>query len=220
MTPDRSAEEIIAEIERTSRHARPFLIVGLCVLIGSLIASTVYLNLLRNRAEERARTWETTARNLDLTLKKAIRSGDSEETRALLTSAESQTRDLAQMAAAEAADSPSPPAQPSGPILLYIRVSEEEQQLAALALESRLEAAKLGGRTILVPRIAIAATAGPSSLRCFSRADCAYAEKLLQLIAGQMRAPQVRVMDFGGQYRKVPPGTFELWLAPGPVEVG
>jgi hypothetical protein len=91
--------------------------------------------------------------------------------------------------------------------------------VAALALESRLEAAGLGDRPILVPRMAISATTGQSSLRCFSRADCAYAGDLLQVVAQQMPAPPVRVLDFSGKYRNVPPGMFELWLAPGPIEL-
>jgi hypothetical protein len=220
MSAEAAIIESIERLAEESRRARPYLVAGLLAIFIGFALLIFYIDGERRSAEQRARKWEATAKNLDLTLKKAMQSRNQEETSALLSSAESQTRQLAAVAAEEAAGAePAAAEPPSGPVLIYIRVSEEEQQVAALALESRLEAADLGARPILVPRMAIAATTGQSSLRCYRPADCGYADDLLRVVQQQMPAPPVRVRDLSGQFHKVPPGTFELWLAPGPIEL-
>jgi cell division protein ZapA (FtsZ GTPase activity inhibitor) len=216
---ERNLEQAVAELHERSRKSTRILVIGMLLIVASLLASAFYLNQLRTRAEQQARDWKTKAENLELTVKQASESRNPEETRALLTSAESQTQELAAVAAEAAGAEVAQPEPPSGPVLLYIRVSEEEQQVAALALESRLEAARLGDRPILVPRMGIAATSGLSSLRCYTPADCDYADDLLRVVTQQMPAPPVHVLNLSDRHYKVPPGMFELWLAPGPIEL-
>jgi hypothetical protein len=60
---ERPTEEIIRDLEKAARRARPFVIIGLFVIFASLAASVFYLNLLRQRAErERDRATEELAK--------------------------------------------------------------------------------------------------------------------------------------------------------------
>ncbi|HEX8365033.1 MAG TPA: hypothetical protein VF603_07100 [Allosphingosinicella sp.] len=55
---DRTTDEIIAELTRRSRRFRPFLIIGLLIVLGSLIGSLIYLNILLGEARDAQRSAE------------------------------------------------------------------------------------------------------------------------------------------------------------------
>lgn len=113
------AEEIIAELRRRSRWARPFLILGLAIIFTSLIGSVIYLNHLldvsrdleeqtgrrdildRARAERAERAVESLSDTL-IRARQAFESGDRGRTAALLHAAITSTEQLADRVAATA----------------------------------------------------------------------------------------------------------------------
>ena len=105
MTRDRRADEIIADIERTSRRARPFLILGLVVIVGSLLASIFYLNRARADAVRLAAVYKSSADESLSTLegtREALQKGDLRRAHDLLGLAITQAQELASVAAENA----------------------------------------------------------------------------------------------------------------------
>lgn len=107
MTPEQKTDEIIAGIEKTSRLARPFLIIGLLVIIVSLVASAFYLNHRRAEAQEQAARWRAKAGELAVTLqqtRQALTNRNIGQANELLLRAQLQTGQLSTLAAASSPD--------------------------------------------------------------------------------------------------------------------
>lgn len=111
-------------------------------------------------------------------------------------------------------------------VLLYIHIAGEGQAAAARTLARRLQAGVMPvvAAAVTVPDIAVVKAAPAQSLlRCFQPAECRSDGKaLLAVINDSLRAPRVTLDDVSARYgdsRGVRPGTYELWFAPGAIEL-
>lgn len=109
-------------------------------------------------------------------------------------------------------------ADPDRPLRFFIHIAEEEQRPAARALAARFEAIT----NVEVPGIELVERGADDSLRCLKRAGCAQAGRLAAWINGQLDGRALTVTDLSARFEDSPrvrPGTFEVWFAPGPIEL-
>lgn len=103
---------------------------------------------------------------------------------------------------------------------VYIHIAEESQRAAARVLRSRIEGENLGEARIVVAGVELVKGAPPASqLRCFRPEDCKEeGQRLAKLINGELTAPQV-TLEPTRTAQKVRQLHYELWFAPGPIEL-
>ena len=111
----------------------------------------------------------------------------------------------------------SPPAlaaaQPSGPVRVFIHVTDLAQRPAVDRIRS-----ELSGLNVAVPPVRFVRNApGRTELRCLKQADCAAASRIAHDLTQALRTP-VTLVDMSRTYEHdgaVRPGSLELWVAPG-----
>ena len=158
-------------------------------------------------------------------MKRAAEAAPSETVlQSTVTKAETQIKD--QIGNLTDTASSSPPISPqstsgSKSPRLYIHIADNNQRSDAHGLELKLETLQLGGAAITVPGIQLVKASPPDSeLRCFRSEECSNeAKELLQKINGLLSTPEVRLQDLSGRYGNTPPGHYELWFAPGPIQL-
>ena len=105
---------------------------------------------------------------------------------------------------------------PTGPVRVYLHISEEAQRGSATIFARSLEARLIGSRSIDVPGIEVVAPQRASTLRCLKQADCAKADELRALVREISPALSLSITDLSGRYereRGVKAGTYEIWLS-------
>ena len=105
---------------------------------------------------------------------------------------------------------------PSGPVRVYVHISDEGQRGRATTFVRSLEAQRLGGRPVDVPGIELVPPQRASSLRCLKQADCAEADDLRAIIRKISPGITLKITDLSGRYereRGVQSGTYEIWLS-------
>jgi hypothetical protein len=101
MKSERDLEAVIANLETRSKRTQRFLLLGTLLVVASLVASAIYLNVLRARAEQRARIWEAKATALERTIEAtgmALNGKNVAGATILADQALSQARDLVRSA--------------------------------------------------------------------------------------------------------------------------
>lgn len=104
---------------------------------------------------------------------------------------------------------------------VYLHISREEQRPAAEALRALIGTRRLDGSALVAPgvqRVEVQADTGV--LRCFSADECrGEAHKVLALVNGLLRTPQLTLQDLSRQYAdaKVRPRHYEVWFGAGEI---
>jgi hypothetical protein len=116
-----------------------------------------------------------------------------------------------------------PPGPPSLPptVRLVIHIASADQR-RAIAQFQLLLGTRLGESTIDARDVRFSPGEGDNSLRCFKRLDCTRVADLAAKINKLLRAPLIRINDLSRIYeqeRDVKPGTYQLWFAPGRIEL-
>ena len=106
---ERSASQLLDELERASRKRQPWLIVGLVAIVVGFLTFSIYLNSLLSQARRQAAASEARATSLSVTLEQArdaVRKGDRKAAFELLGVALEQTEELPLVADASPAPAP------------------------------------------------------------------------------------------------------------------
>jgi hypothetical protein len=105
---------------------------------------------------------------------------------------------------------------------VYVQIGEASQRQGADALIARLNTAQFIGTTLRALGPDLQRPVQRNELRCLKRESCAEAADLAAYIQAVLGKP-VAVVNLSGRFQSNPAvrtWTYELWLAPGPLEVG
>lgn len=107
---------------------------------------------------------------------------------------------------------------------IYFHIADESQRVTATALVSRVEGQRIGDVAIVVPGIQLVKNAPPYGLlRCFRPEECKQdGERLLAILNAQISYPKLRLQEFRPSQetlQTIRPRHYELWFAPGPIEI-
>jgi hypothetical protein len=101
--------------------------------------------------------------------------------------------------------------------LLYVQISEDSQRAGAADLIKRLDQVTFRGATLNAQ--------GPdlkpinqTQLRCLTRSDCQSASELASFVSALLGV-SVPVVDLSARYDRPAPRPYELWIAPGQLQV-
>jgi hypothetical protein len=231
LTDARRTEELLAAFERRSRRARPFIIIGLIIVVVSLAASAIYLNRLLQQeraasavAYRRAeiimtqrdlarRTVETSTTTLDQ-VRGALRRGDIALAQQLLDIATSEVRDATRRpTGVEARPADTTPVQidqqrRERPQLVFIQFAGSIPRERIVALNRALRAA--GWRTQGASGERTPAALGVNEVR-YNPADGSEAAEALANAVNQAgignRRVEVQPVGIIGR------GTLEVWIS-------
>jgi hypothetical protein len=117
----------------------------------------------------------------------------------------------------EAAGTP----QASAVVRIFLHIVGKGQFAGAKELQWALTGATLDGQKVVVPGIELVDGAD-DTIRCLKPADCDRAARVAALVNAKLRGRSLQVRNLSRTYGDAPnvrPGTYEVWLAPGPVLV-
>jgi hypothetical protein len=114
------------------------------------------------------------------------------------------------------------PAEPRPAVIrIFLHIQNKEQFGGAKELQWSLSSASLDGTKIVVPGIETVDKTD-DTLRCLKKADCDRVEQVAAIVNAKLRGRILKVKKLDKAYGNAPnvrPGTYEVWLAPGPVYV-
>lgn len=108
------------------------------------------------------------------------------------------------------------------PPRIYMQISEEGQQKAALRLTQQMAKLKVGADSLSVIPPAGVQRAKGNSLRCFRDDECVEARQLLALVNPLLVSPQLVLQDLSAVYgnsKTMRSRHYEIWFAPGGIEL-
>lgn len=99
---------------------------------------------------------------------------------------------------------------------VYLHISREDQRDAADALRAQIGTQRLDGTALVAPGVQLVEyQTNAGVLRCFAVEECrGEARKVLVLVNGLLRSPQLTLQDLSRQYAdaKVRPHHYEVWF--------